>query len=121
MDEKVILQHLKGGSREALAMLWESHSGHVLNLAFRMLKNRDEAEDILMDIFVQIPRKIQGFQGQSALATWLYRLTVNECLMKLRTQKRHRELEEEHLGIKLSEKERTLTRGISIRNFWKWA
>ena len=103
MDEKVILQHLSEGSREALAMLWESHSGHVLNLAFRMLKNRDEAEDILMDIFVQIPRKIQGFQGQSALATWLYRLTVNECLMKLRTQKRHRELEEEHLDIIVDE------------------
>lgn len=97
MDEKVILQHLKGGSREALSLLWQAHSANVLNLAFRMMKDRDEAEDILMDIFVQIPKKIQGFQGQSALATWLYRLTVNECLMKLRAQKRHHELEEEHL------------------------
>ena len=55
MDEKVIFQHLREGSREALAMLWEAHSGNVLNLAFRMLKNRDEAEDVLMDIFVQVP------------------------------------------------------------------
>ncbi len=99
MDEKVILQHLQEGSREALAMLWDSHSGHVLNLAFRMLKNRDQAEDILMDVFVQIPKAVQGFRGQSAVATWLYRLTVNACLMKLRSDKRHRELEEEHLEI----------------------
>jgi RNA polymerase sigma-70 factor (ECF subfamily) len=99
MDEKVILQHLQEGSREALAMLWDSHSGHVLNLAFRMLKNRDQAEDILMDVFVQIPKAVQGFRGQSAIATWLYRLTVNACLMKLRSDKRHRELEEEHLEI----------------------
>lgn len=103
MDEKVILQHLKGGSREALSLLWQAHSASVLNLAFRMLKDRDEAEDVLMDIFVQIPKKIQGFQGQSALATWLYRLTVNECLMKLRAQKRHRELEEEHLDTIVEE------------------
>lgn len=99
MDEKVIFQHLREGSREALAMLWEAHSGHVLNLAFRMLKNRDEAEDVLMDIFVQVPKAIQGFRGQSAIATWLYRLTVNACLMKLRGDKRHRELEEEHLDV----------------------
>lgn len=103
MDEKVILQHLKGGSREALSLLWQAHSANVLNLAFRMMKDRDEAEDILMDIFVQIPKKIHGFQGQSALATWLYRLTVNECLMKLRAQKRHRELEEEHLDSIIEE------------------
>lgn len=99
MDEKVILQYLQEGSREALAMLWDSHSGHVLNLAFRMLKDRDQAEDILMDVFVQIPKAVQGFRRQSAIATWLYRLTVNACLMKLRSDKRHRELEEEHLEI----------------------
>ena len=99
MDEKVILQHLQEGSREALAMLWDSHSGHVLNLAFRMLKDRDQAEDILMDVFVQIPKAVQGFRGQSAIATWLYRLTVNACLMKLRSDKRHHELEEEHLEV----------------------
>ncbi|WP_297698263.1 sigma-70 family RNA polymerase sigma factor [uncultured Fibrobacter sp.] len=95
----MILQHLQEGSREALAMLWDSHSGHVLNLAFRMLKDRDQAEDILMDVFVQIPKAVQGFRGQSAIATWLYRLTVNACLMKLRSDKRHRELEEEHLEV----------------------
>ena len=97
MDEKVILQHLTEGSREALAIVWQEHSANVLNLAFRMLKDRDQAEDILMDVFVQVPKAVQGFRGQSALNTWLYRLTVNACLMKLRAQKRHRELEEEKI------------------------
>ena len=103
MDDKVIIQHLIGGSREALAMLWQAHSKNVLNLAFRMLKDRDQAEDILMDVFVQVPKAIQGFQGKSALNTWLYRLTVNACLMKLRAEKRHRELEEEHLDTIIEE------------------
>ena len=103
MDEKVILQHLKDGSREALALLWQANSSNVLNLAFRMLKDRDQAEDILMDVFVQVPKAVQAFRGESALGTWLYRLTVNACLMKLRSQKRHRELEEEKLDVIVEE------------------
>lgn len=96
MDDKVILQKIRQGSREALGLLWQGHSAHVLNLAFRMLKDRDAAEDILMDIFVQVPKASQNFRGESALGTWLYKLTVNACLMKLRAHKRHLELEGEH-------------------------
>ena len=84
-------------------MLWREHSTKMLNLAFRMLKDRDRAEDILMDVFVGIPDAIRAFRGQSALGTWLYWLTVNACLMKLRAQKRHRELEEEKRDVIIEE------------------
>lgn len=97
MDEKVILNKICQGNREALGLLWQAHSRNVLNLAFRMLKDRDEAEDILMDIFYSVPEKIRGFRGDSLIGTWLFRLTVNACLMKLRAQKRHKELEEENI------------------------
>lgn len=97
MNQTVILNSLKQGKREALELLWKEHSSNMLNLAFRMLKDRDQAEDILMDVFVQVPTAIQKFRGDSALNTWLYRLTVNACLMKLRESKRHNELEDEHL------------------------
>lgn len=97
MNEQVIINHVRKGSREALGMLWEEYSAKMLNLAFRMLKDRDRAEDILMDVFVDIPDAIQSFRGQSAIGTWLYRLTVNACLMKLRAEKRHAELEELNL------------------------
>lgn len=94
MDERKVLDGLKKGDRSSLALLWELHSKNVLNLAFQMLKNRDEAEDVLMDVFVSVPVRVQGFRGDSAFSTWLYRITVNACLMKLRAAKRHRELEE---------------------------
>lgn len=97
--ESTIIQKLKAGSREALALLWQDHSKNVLNLAFRFMKDRDQAEDILMDVFVQVPKAIQSFQGNSSLGTWLYKLTVNACLMKLRATKRHSELEEEHIDL----------------------
>jgi len=103
MDEKVIIQSVKEGSREALGLLWREHSGKVLNLAFRMLKDRDRAEDILMDVFVEIPRAIHSFKFKSSLGTWIYRLTVNECLMALRREKRHGELEEQNLDTIIEE------------------
>ncbi|MCL4101993.1 RNA polymerase sigma factor [Fibrobacter sp. HC4] len=101
--ESTIIQKLKLGSREALALLWQDHSKNVLNLAFRMMKDRDQAEDILMDVFVQIPKAIHKFRGESALNTWLYKLTVNACLMKLRAQKRHSELESENALLIIEE------------------
>lgn len=94
MDENTLLKYLKADSREALAVLWERHSKNMLNLAFKMLKNATDAEDTLMDIFVQVPKAIKGFKGESALSTWLFRLTVNACLMKLRSNRRHSEIEE---------------------------
>lgn len=99
MNENILLNSLKDGKREALGVLWNSCSGQVLNLAYRMMKDRDQAEDILMDIFVSIPMAVQSFHGNSSLSTWLYRLTVNACLMKLRAAKRHRELENENLDL----------------------
>ncbi|MCI5600464.1 MAG: RNA polymerase sigma factor [Hallerella porci] len=94
MNEKEILKRLQKGDVSALKAVWEMHSSHVLNLAFRILLDRDSAEDILMDVFVQIPEAIHSFHGNSALSTWLYMLTKNACLMKLRKEKAHLRIEE---------------------------
>lgn len=95
MNEVSIIKELKKSNLSALEALWNIESERILNLAFRILSDRNAAEDALMDIFVAIPRAIHGFQGKSSLSTWLYRLTVNECLMKIRKDKRHGELEQE--------------------------
>ena len=94
MDQKWLLNKPKQMSRETLAALWHTESQKLLNLAYRMLKNRDEAEDILMDVFVSVPTAIQTFRGEAAISSWLYRMTINACLMKIRKAKRHAELEE---------------------------
>lgn len=96
MDESRIVEGLRKGSREALAALWDEKSESVLNLSFRILKDRDAAEDLLMEIFTSIPFAISSFRGKAKISTWLYRMTVNACLSKLRIEKRHRELLEEN-------------------------
>lgn len=93
MSENEIIQRLRTGDLAALKELWKENSSHVLNLAFRILLDRDKAEDVLMDVFVEIPDAIRSFRGNSKLSTWLYTLTKNACLMKLRKEKLHLKLE----------------------------
>lgn len=93
MSENEIVQRLRAGDLNALKELWTANSAHVLNLAFRILLDRDKAEDILMDVFVEIPDAIHSFRGKSRLSTWIYTLTKNACLMKLRKEKIHLKIE----------------------------
>ncbi len=93
MSENEIIQRLRAGDLAALKELWKENSSHVLNLAFRILLDRDKAEDVLMDVFVEIPSAIRGFRGNSKLSTWIYMLTKNACLMKIRKERIHLKIE----------------------------
>lgn len=93
MSENEIIQRLRAGDLAALKELWKENSSHVLNLAFRILLDRDRAEDVLMDVFVEIPNAIRGFRGNSKLSTWIYTLTKNACLMKIRKERIHLKIE----------------------------
>jgi RNA polymerase sigma-70 factor (ECF subfamily) len=59
----------------------------MYNLAYRILGNASDAEDLTQDVFLQILRKLQTFRGESAFSTWLYRVAINLCKDHLRRQK----------------------------------
>lgn len=67
------------------------HSDFVYNVALRMTGNPHEAEDATQEAFISAYRAYHRFRGESAITTWLYRITVNAVLMKRRKQKRERE------------------------------
>ena len=67
------------------------HADQIYNHAFRMLGNREEAEEAVQDIFLKVHRGLNDFRGQSGILTWLYRITVNTCLTRLR-RKTHEEV-----------------------------
>ena len=72
---------------EAFEVIYHTHRGFVLRLCQRMLRNPTEAEDLAQDVFMQVFRKIQTFRGESAFSTWLYRVTVNFIIRRLRQQR----------------------------------
>ena len=72
------------GAQDAIPRLLEAHGGRLLGMASRLCGQRDEAEDILQETFLQAFRKWDQFEGRSDPATWLYTIAVRACQRKHR-------------------------------------
>jgi RNA polymerase sigma-70 factor (ECF subfamily) len=79
------------GDLQSFEELFKLHHGKVYALCLRMTGNAAEAEDLSQEVFVQVFRKLGTFRGESALGTWLHRLTVNHVLMYFRKTRRRLE------------------------------
>lgn len=78
-DELRFIQRLCDHDERAFNELVEAYQNRVFLLVFRMLGRRDEAEDLVQDVFVQVFKAIGGFRGDSKLSTWIYRIAINLC------------------------------------------
>ncbi len=65
----------------------EQYSDLAYSVAFRMLRNAEDAEDAVQEAYISAFKALPNFKGQSKLSTWLYRVVVNACLMKIRKEK----------------------------------
>ena len=65
----------------------EQYSDLAYSVAFRMLRNAEDAEDAVQEAYISAFKALPNFKGQSKLSTWLYRIVVNACLMKIRKEK----------------------------------
>ena len=77
--DSTVLARCKEGEKAAFDRLLERYRDRVLNLAFAMLHDASAAEDIAQEVFVSAFTGIHRFRGESALFTWLYRMTLNHC------------------------------------------
>ena len=86
-DDQLIIDSILNGDTTAFAVLVNRYKNMVFTLAFRMLKNREEAEELAQDTFVKIFRSLKKFKGDSKFSTWVYRITYNGCLDRLKKLK----------------------------------
>jgi RNA polymerase sigma-70 factor (ECF subfamily) len=84
--ETALVERARSGDLGAFEEIYRVHSGKIYGLLLRMVGNPADAEDLLQDVFLGAHRKLDGFRGESALATWLYRLATNQCLDHLRSR-----------------------------------
>ncbi|MBN2366610.1 MAG: sigma-70 family RNA polymerase sigma factor [Calditrichaeota bacterium] len=84
----LLVSEAKKGSQQAFTQLVELYSERIYNLGLRILKNQDDAADILQETFTAVYEKLDSFDGRSNFFTWLYRIATNFALMKLRKEKR---------------------------------
>lgn len=77
---------------QEFAEIAEKHAGFVYNVAYRMMGNQHDAEEVAQDAFVSAYRAKDRFRGDAQPTTWLYRIAVNAALMRLRRDKRRKEM-----------------------------
>ena len=84
--EMALVERCRRGELGAFEEIYRAHSSRLYGLVLRMVGNPSDAEDLLQEIFLSAHRKLEGFRGDSALGTWLYRLATNQCLDHLRSK-----------------------------------
>jgi RNA polymerase sigma-70 factor (ECF subfamily) len=87
LSEKALIASARAGNRNAFGELVRRHSHRVYGMSFKILKNREDAEDNLQNVFCKAFGKIRQFEGNSQLSTWLIRIAINEALMMLRKRR----------------------------------
>ena len=92
-DEARLIGRLKDGDHDALETIFKIYSGKLYNVAHRILGEAADTEEVIQDVFWTVYRKAKSFRGNSQFSTWLYRLTVNAALGKIRRSKKSKEVE----------------------------
>ncbi len=87
IDEQKCINEAKNGSQEAFAQVVEAHQKRVYQLAFRMMGNHEDAQDVVQEAFFKAWSALPNFKGDSQFSTWMHRLTSNTAIDHLRKKK----------------------------------
>ena len=91
-QEKLLLEQVRDGNEAAFAVLVKEHSPRIISLAWKLVGNRADAEDIAQEAFLRLHRGLSSLREESRIATWLYRTASNLAIDHLRRQNLKRKL-----------------------------
>jgi RNA polymerase sigma-70 factor (ECF subfamily) len=84
-EDVELIERLRAGDQAAVAELATTYGSKIQQLALRHMKNHEDAEEVAQDVLLKVCRKIAAFRGDSALSSWIYRITFNTAMSRLRT------------------------------------
>jgi RNA polymerase sigma-70 factor (ECF subfamily) len=87
-NDQAIINQIIEGDTNAFTVLVDRYKNLVFTLALQMLKNREEAEEVSQDTFIKVYKSLNKFKGSSKFSTWIYRVTYNTCLDRIKKLKR---------------------------------
>ena len=88
IDDQVYINKILNGDSNAFAVLVDRYKDLVYTLAMRMVKNKEEAEEVAQDTFIKAYKSLAKFKGESKFSTWIYKVAYNSCLDRLKKIKR---------------------------------
>jgi len=86
-EDRLLVARLQARDETAVHELAERFGPRIYQLALRQMKNREDAEEVTQDVLMKVYRKINAFRGDSALSSWIYRITFNTAMSKLRSSR----------------------------------
>lgn len=97
LAERRFVERLRQRDERAFNELVQAYEVRVFRLVFRMLGRREEAEDMVQEVFVQVFKAVDSFRGDSKLSTWIYRIAINLCKNRGRYLSRRKSKAEDEL------------------------
>jgi RNA polymerase sigma-70 factor, ECF subfamily len=91
-ENSELVERLQAGDEQALEDVFNLYSAKLYNVAHKMLGDLGDAEEVIQDVFWTAFRKAKTFRGTAQFSTWLYRLTINAALGKIRRNKKQKEV-----------------------------
>ena len=85
--EKIVLALIRAGDEASFETLVRAHSSRIISLAWRLVGNREDAEDIAQEAFIRLHQSLASFRGDSSVSTWLYRTVTRLTIDHQRRQK----------------------------------
>lgn len=84
LRERLLIRKLRERDEKAFREVVRRYGDQVFNMTYRMLGNREEAEDVAQEVFITVFKSIDSFRGDSKFSTWLYRITANTCKNRIK-------------------------------------
>jgi len=88
-DDIFYIEKVKSGQTNYFSYLVEKYQDIVFSIAFKVLKNREDAEEMAQESFIKAYKSLHSFKGKAKFSTWLYRITYNNCISEVRKKKIH--------------------------------
>lgn len=95
MGKDALVTRLQAGDEQALGAVAERYGARIYQLAFRYLRNKEDAEEIAQDVLYKVYRHADTFRGDAALSSWIYRITFNAAMSRVRTAQHQRAREDD--------------------------
>src|SRR5215475_14926174 len=97
LRERALLTRLRDRDEDAFTEVVSEYQNKVFNLVFRMIGNKEEAEDLAQEVFVTVFKSIDQFRGDSKFSTWLYRVAANHCKNRIKYLSRRHDRQQTEL------------------------
>lgn len=105
-EEAALIERALQGDEQAYAEILKRYRGHLYSLIYKMVRNREEAEDLVQEAFIKAFRALGSFNENFAFSTWLYKIAVNNCIDYLRKKRLQTYSYDKPVSVKDSEVKR---------------